>query len=81
MVIGKIKRKGKKMEKMKIRYTGRHACTIKLIDGGVIEGVMPGETVELIEKDYNSLIDLAKRTDVPEWEPAEIKAEIKKEVA
>lgn len=65
------------MKKLKIRYTGRHACTLKLIDGGVIQGVMPGEVVELIKKDYDSLIDLAKRTDVPEWEPAE-KVEVEK---
>jgi len=52
----------------KIRYIGMKPCTIKLIDGGIISHIQPGQVLTLLQKDFDSLIDLSSRLPSPEWQ-------------
>ena len=53
---------------MQIRYIGTKECSVKLISGGQISGITPGKVISVPIEDYNSLLDLATRTPVPEWQ-------------
>lgn len=49
----------------KIKYVGKHPVSIMLIDGGIIEMIQSGQVISVPEKDFDSLIELAKETH--EW--------------
>lgn len=49
----------------KIKYVGKHNCSVKLIDGGMIPGIKSGQEINVPDKDYESLKKLGEATK--EW--------------